>query len=65
MSTCFSLVVGDRRDQDAKLAFEALLFITLSVPGGSQWQDFSREVVRRAATDYNFTYAEEVRLCQA
>ena len=55
--------IGDERDVDAKKAFESLLFITLTVPAGPQWDNFSTEVMQRAHRDYNFTYEEEVSMC--
>ena len=54
-------MIGDERNADAKQAFESLLFITLTKPGGPKWRDFSQNVITRARNDYNFTYQEEVR----
>ena len=51
----------DSRDADAKHAFESLLFITLTVPDGATWYNFSEQVKLRAKRDYSYEYNEEVR----
>ena len=54
------IISGDSRDDDAKRAFQSLLFLSLTVPSGSTWSTFVDEVTFRAKRDYNFTYDEEV-----
>ena len=54
------IISGDNRDDDAKRAFQSLLFLSLTVPSGPTWSAFVAEVTFRAKRDYNFTYDEEV-----
>ena len=56
----FLSITGDNLNAAAKKAFESLFFITLTVPGGESWDNFTSEVIHRAQIDYNFTYDEEV-----
>ncbi len=65
---CFKCVVlvsftkGDKRDADAKRAYESLMILTLTVPSGPVWDNFVEEVIFRAQRDYNHTFTDHVSL---
>nr|XP_006813370.1 PREDICTED: atrial natriuretic peptide receptor 1-like [Saccoglossus kowalevskii] len=50
---------GDGRDEDAKEAYRALMTLTLRKPDTTEYNDFAREVKRRALRDYGFDYDKE------
>ena len=49
----------DSRNQDAKIAFESLLRISLQVPTSDEWTNFTIDVKRIASTKYGFNFQNE------
>lgn len=50
--------MGDSNDAAAKLAYEALLRVSLLQPTSDRFQDFSENVKCRAQLHYNYTFFE-------
>ena len=46
---------GDGRDEDAKVAYQALMNFKLYEPESEQFREFQREYTLRQQRDYNFT----------
>ncbi|XP_077993938.1 atrial natriuretic peptide receptor 1-like [Glandiceps talaboti] len=51
---------GDDRDEDAKIAYQALMTVTNMRPDSEEYMQFSAEVRERAFQNYNFSYTEDV-----
>lgn len=51
--------LGDEDDQTARLAYEALLRVSLLQPTSPSYQYFADQVRLRAKRDYNYTFVED------
>ncbi|XP_028025335.1 atrial natriuretic peptide receptor 1 [Bombyx mandarina] len=49
---------GDSRDAAARVAYEALLRVSLKLPTGDRFDDFADAVRARARLDYNYTFSD-------
>ncbi|XP_077865380.1 atrial natriuretic peptide receptor 1-like [Saccoglossus kowalevskii] len=50
---------NDDRDDDARVAYQALMTVTIKRPTSEQFVQFSEEVRLRALRDYNYNYTDE------